>query len=135
MATMMLCHQKTRMAPAKRGAVLALAVSLSSAGDVVGGHQRRDGDGTPSEPGEYDDAPGQRVKTIDEGLRGGRQLSHRKKNGNRNRNRNRNRNNDVEVRTADGGGDEESFRLRLYWEDGYFWQEDKDEMWWCMGEY
>ena len=122
MATMMLRQQKTRMVPAKRGAVLALAVSLSSASDVVGGHQQRDGDGTPSEPGEYDDAPGLRVKTIDE---------HRKKNGNRNRNRN----NDVEVRTADGGGDEESFRLRLYWEDGYFWQEDKDEMWWCMGEY
>ena len=81
---MMLRQQKTRMAPAKRGAVLALAVSLSSAGDVVGGHQHLDGDGAAWEPEEYDDeaasTPGQRVKTIDEGLRGGRQLSHRKKN-------------------------------------------------------
>jgi hypothetical protein len=29
----------------------------------------------------------------------------------------------------------DSSRLRLYWEEGYFWQEDKDEMWWCMGEF
>ena len=31
--------------------------------------------------------------------------------------------------------DATSFRLRLYWEEGYFWQEDSDEMWWCMGEF
>jgi hypothetical protein len=133
---MMLRQQKMRMVPAKCGAVFALAVSLSSAGDVVGGPQRRDGDVVASEPEEYDEeaasTPGQQVKTIDEGLRGRRQLSDKK---NRNRNKSRNRYNDVDVRTADGGGNEESFRLRLYWEDGYFWQESKDEMWWCMGEY
>ena len=31
--------------------------------------------------------------------------------------------------------DATSFRLRLYWEEGYFWQDDSDEMWWCMGEF
>jgi hypothetical protein len=28
--------------------------------------------------------------------------------------------------------DVDSFRLRLYWEKGYFWQETNDEFWWCM---
>ncbi|KAL3794404.1 hypothetical protein HJC23_012941 [Cyclotella cryptica] len=27
---------------------------------------------------------------------------------------------------------EGSFRLKLYWEEGYFWQEKTDERWWCM---
>lgn len=25
-----------------------------------------------------------------------------------------------------------SFRLKLYWEEGYFWQEKTEERWWCM---
>ena len=24
------------------------------------------------------------------------------------------------------------FKLRLYWEDGYYWQESYDETFWCM---
>ncbi|KAL7538188.1 hypothetical protein ACHAXR_008358 [Thalassiosira sp. AJA248-18] len=24
------------------------------------------------------------------------------------------------------------FRLRLYWQNGYYWQESRREMWWCM---
>ena len=28
--------------------------------------------------------------------------------------------------------DENGFRLRLYWEHGYYWQEKTDERWWCM---
>ena len=27
---------------------------------------------------------------------------------------------------------EVGFRLKLYWEDGYFWQEKTNEKWWCM---
>ena len=27
---------------------------------------------------------------------------------------------------------ENGFRLKLYWEDGYYWQERTDERWWCM---
>jgi hypothetical protein len=26
----------------------------------------------------------------------------------------------------------DAFRIRLYWERGYFWQETNDEFWWCM---
>ena len=28
---------------------------------------------------------------------------------------------------------EVGFRLKLYWETGYYWQERTDETWWCMG--
>ena len=27
---------------------------------------------------------------------------------------------------------ENGFRLKMYWEDGYYWQERTDERWWCM---
>ena len=27
---------------------------------------------------------------------------------------------------------QEDFRLRLYWERGYYWQESRQEKWWCM---
>ncbi|KAL7523702.1 hypothetical protein ACHAXR_000294, partial [Thalassiosira sp. AJA248-18] len=27
---------------------------------------------------------------------------------------------------------EVGFRLKLYWEEGYFWQERTEEKWWCM---
>ena len=36
---------------------------------------------------------------------------------------------------ADGEDAAASFRLRLYWEKGYLWQDTPDEMWWCMGEF
>jgi hypothetical protein len=28
--------------------------------------------------------------------------------------------------------DEIGFRLKLYWEEGYYWQENTNERWWCM---
>ena len=104
--------------PPKRAA-LALAISLSSAGDV-GGH-RSDGVAAPREVGEHDEAltptPGH-ARTIEEGSRGVRKLNH----------------DDVRA-TADGEDAAASFRLRLYWEEGYLWQDYPDEMWWCMGEF
>ena len=112
----MMRRRQKRTVPPKRAA-LALAVSLSSAGDV-GGHGS-DGVAAPREVEEHDEAlaltPGH-ARTIEGGSRGGRQLNHK------------------DVRAADEG-EEGSFRLRLYWEDGYFWQEYPDEMWWCMGEF
>ncbi len=114
--TNMMHRRQKSTVPSKRAA-LALAVSLSSAGGV-GGH-RSDGVAAPREVGEHDEAlapTSGHARTIEGGSRGGRKLNHN------------------DVRAADGG-DEESFRLRLYWEKGYFWQESTDEMWWCMGEF
>ena len=143
-------HRKLqkRSVPMTR-AVLALTATLSIAPDVVGGHKQRDEAAAAINPEKYEDeatsTPGRRVLRSSE-----RKLNHRR-NRNRKRNRNRdnvaelqttkdNRNVDAEVETnTDGDGDDgqgkESVRLRLYWEQGYFWQEDKDEMWWCMGEF
>ena len=28
--------------------------------------------------------------------------------------------------------DDAGFRLKLYWRDGYYWQESRKETWWCM---
>ena len=30
------------------------------------------------------------------------------------------------------GSTSESFSLRIYWEEGYMWQESPEEMWWCL---
>jgi hypothetical protein len=107
-------HRQKRTVPPKR-AMLALAVSISRAGDVRG-HQS-DGVAAPEVQENDEAAPTLgRVQTIEGGSRGGRQLNHN------------------DVRTTDGEN-EGSFRLRLYWEDGYFWQDYPDEMWWCMGEF
>ena len=107
-----------RTVPPKRAA-LALVVSLSSAGGV-GGH-RSDGVASPREVGEHDEAltptPGH-ARTIEGGSRGMRKLNH----------------DDVRA-AADGEDAAASFRLRLYWEKGYLWQDTPDEMWWCMGEF
>ena len=135
-----------RSVPMKR-TVLALTASLSIATEVVGGHQQRDDAAATFNPEEYEDevtsTPERRVLRSSE-----RKLDHRRnRNRNRNRNGNRdidaeaqatkdNRNVDADVQTnTDGDGGKGSVRLRLYWEQGYFWQEDKDEMWWCMGEF
>ena len=112
--------KQTRAGPSKR-AMLALTVSLSKYGDV-GGHRQDIGVATPEgleeEYSEEDTStpPGQAF-TSD--LVGGLRRSERALNH-------------KNVRTIDEDGG--SFRLRLYWEDGYFWQEYKEEMWWCMRE-
>ena len=59
---------------------------------------------------------------VGRGLRSGRALNHAKS---------RSSDEDSKARSSDG----DSFRLRLYWEEGYFWQECKEEMWWCMREF
>jgi hypothetical protein len=120
-----------RSVPTRR-AVLALTASLSVVPDVDGGHQQRNGAAATIDPEVFLDEATSTQEQL--GLRSKRELNHRR-NRNRNRNRNQNRNNDAEVQTTTGGGvGGGSIRLRLYWEQGYFWQEDKDEMWWCMGE-
>ncbi|KAL7466768.1 hypothetical protein ACHAXS_007054 [Conticribra weissflogii] len=34
----------------------------------------------------------------------------------------------IQTRSQESAG----FRLKLYWEEGYFWQERTEERWWCM---
>lgn len=34
----------------------------------------------------------------------------------------------IQTRSQENAG----FRLKLYWEEGYFWQERTEERWWCM---
>ena len=35
--------------------------------------------------------------------------------------------------SASESSNEVGFRLKLYWEEGYYWQERTKETWWCMG--
>ena len=111
--------RRTRSGPTKR-AMLALTASLSGRVDVLG--QRQDDIGVVTKPEYYemeDTNESQKESVVEGGevgggLRSGRALNH------------------ASVRTSDDG---DSFRLRLYWEEGYFWQEYKEEMWWCMREF
>ena len=118
--------RRTRSGPTKR-AMLALTASLSGRVDVVA--RRGDDIGDVAKP-EYKDVEdttetpkGRVLDDVGEaggGLRrsGGRDLNH------------------ASVRTSDVDSfDGDSFRLRLHWEEGYFWQEYKEEMWWCMREF
>ena len=35
-------------------------------------------------------------------------------------------------RTTYSGNNSAGFRLKLYWQKGYYWQESRNETWWCM---